>query len=202
MVRWSQALASGKVVSAASYKLMTSPIKFSKSLPMTYGFALTADTMGTVSVVQHGGNINGFSSNLLTVPSESLYVAVNINVSGAPAGTIASDIARAITNQPRRPVATRDEPISATERAMFVGRYSMGMPNGTRREFTIGEDGQHITMLAAGAPAPLVLERYGRNVFAVQGRPAPRVVFEIDGDKASSIMLDQGVRPIIGYRVK
>ena len=201
LVKWGHALSTGKVVSAASFRTMTTPVKFSKSFPMTYGFALTADTIGSLTTVQHGGNINGFSSHLFTVPSESLYVAVNINVSGAPAPIIAQEIARAILGKPRTVLAARDEPITQAERALFVGKYSIGIPTGARREFVVGEQDNHLTLIPPGQ-SPLVLERYGKQWFAVKGRPTQRILFEMEGEKVTGIMLDQGVRPLIGVKVQ
>jgi D-alanyl-D-alanine carboxypeptidase len=201
LVLWANALASGRVVKPESYKVMTSPVSFPSAYRMTYGFALTVDTMGTRRTVAHGGNINGFSSNLLTVPAESLYVAVNINVSGAPATGISADIARAVLGVPRVAVAPRDEPMSAAERAKFVGRYRMGEPNGTRREYTIGEQDDHLTLVLPGGVQTMILERVGKGEFAVRGQGAARVLFDMSGDAVTGMVIARGVRPLMGTRV-
>ncbi len=202
LVKWSVALANGRVVKPASYKLMTTPVALPSSYRMTYGFGITADTMGTRRVVMHGGNINGFSSNVVTVPGDSLYIAVNINVSGAPATGISTEIARAITGQPRVAVAQKDEPVSAGERAKFMGRYRIGESNGTRREYTIGEDSEHLTLVLPGGAQTMVLQRQAKGVFSVKGQPAARVLFDMNGETVTGIVLDRGVRPLMGAKVQ
>ena len=199
---WAAALAQGRVVKPESYKSMTSPVTLPSAYRMTYGFALQADTMGTRRVVQHGGNINGFSSHLLTVPGDSLYIAVNINVSGAPAGGISADIARLIVGEPRVAVAQKDEPVPAAERAKFMGRYRVGQPNGTRSEITIGEQDDHLTLLPPGGAQPIILQHQGKNVFSVRGQPTQRVLFDMTGNTVTGIVLDRGVRPLMGTKLK
>lgn len=201
MVIWGQALAHGRVVKPASYKLMITPVTLPSAYRMTYGFALTADTMGTRRTVMHGGNINGFSSNLVTVPGDSLYVAVNINVSGAPATAISTDIARAITGEARVAVAQKDDDVSAAERARFVGRYRIGESNGARREYSIGEQEDHLTLVLPGGTQTIVLQRQARGVFSVKGQPASLVLFEMKGDTVTGIVLDRGVRPLMGEKI-
>ena len=96
LVKWAHALASGKVVSAQSYRTMTTPVRLTRSYDMRYGFALMADTLGGRPVVEHGGNINGFNSQLTLLPADSLIIAVNTYTAGGTAGAVAEAIARAV----------------------------------------------------------------------------------------------------------
>ncbi|MGI8547001.1 MAG: serine hydrolase domain-containing protein [Gemmatimonadaceae bacterium] len=91
LVKWSQALREGRVVSAASYRQMATPGVLNGGKPFTpaYGFGLgIADLEGHRSV-SHGGGINGFTASLSTYPSDSLYVVVLSNVSGPGARQMA-----------------------------------------------------------------------------------------------------------------
>ena len=45
LAHWNHALASGQVVSPASYKLMTTPEGVAATGPLKYGFGLARDTM-------------------------------------------------------------------------------------------------------------------------------------------------------------
>ncbi|MES2522586.1 MAG: serine hydrolase domain-containing protein [Gemmatimonadota bacterium] len=201
LVQWASALTSGRVVNAESFQLMATPVAIPTVYRMNYGFALIADSIGRRRTVEHSGNINGFSSNLLTVPRDSLFIAVNINASRAPATAISNEIARAVLGEARVDITPRVEPISAAERAKFTGRYRIGEPSGVRREYIITEQDEHLTLIVPGGGPPMILERIGKREFAVRGQSAPRVQFEMSGDTVAGIVIARGLRPLMGSRV-
>jgi D-alanyl-D-alanine carboxypeptidase len=200
LVTWAHALASGKLVQAASYKSMSTPVKLPSVRPMTYGFGLMADTIGSHRVVNHGGNIPGFAAELIHLPDDSLFVAVLSNTSSAPSGRIAQDIARAVVGVPRVVIAQRDEPVSAEERAAMVGRYSLAQPDGTRREVTVAEQDGKLVITLPGQP-PVQFLRQNGPVFSVRGQPTARVLFEATGGRVTGLVLDRGVRPLPALRI-
>jgi CubicO group peptidase (beta-lactamase class C family) len=200
LVAWSQALASGKVVRPESYRTMTTPVKLPSVRPMTYGFGLTADTLGPRRVVAHGGNVNGFAAGLMFVPDDSLYVAVLSNTSSAPSSRIATDIARAVLSIPRVAVAPRDQPVQADERAAMLGRYSVTQPDGTKREASIVEQDGHLALSIPGQPA-MVLQRQEGPVFTVRGQAGIQVFFEMSGGRVTGFILDRGSRPLPARRI-
>ncbi len=95
LVRWQQALVSGKVVSPDSYQLMTTPFMLNDGSETKYGFGLGLGVMDGHPVVQHGGGIFGFNSMLAYYPEEELSVAVISNSEAFPSGGLAARIARA-----------------------------------------------------------------------------------------------------------
>jgi D-alanyl-D-alanine carboxypeptidase len=98
LARWNHALGSGRVVSAASYKAMTSPS--GTALPRHYGFGLVADTLAGHRIIQHGGGIPGFSTANAWFPDDSLSVTVLPNGEGARPDRLLSNIARAVFGVP------------------------------------------------------------------------------------------------------
>jgi len=98
LARWNQALGSGRVVSAASYELMTTPT--GKAAPRRYGFGLASDTLAGHRIIQHGGGIPGFSTANAWFPDDSLSVTVLPNGEGARPDRLLSNIARAVFGVP------------------------------------------------------------------------------------------------------
>ena len=200
LVTWARALASGRVVRPESYRTMTTPVKLASIRPMTYGFGLGADTLGTHRVVSHGGNVNGFAAGLMHLPDDSLFVAVLSNTSSAPSARIADDIVRAVIGVPRLAVAPRDVALSADERAAMLGRYSLVQPDGSRRDVSVVEQDGHVAISIPGQQ-PMVLLRHDGPVFLVRGQSAARVFFEMNGNRVTGFIIDRGSRPLAARRI-
>jgi D-alanyl-D-alanine carboxypeptidase len=127
LVTWTQALSSGKVVSPASYALMTTPGTLNDGNPHTYGFGLSVGAMRGHRQVHHNGGINGFVSELHRYVADSLITVVLTNT-GAPA---APQLERLIA---RRALGIADYPavpIAAAELQRLAGEYAIG-PNKLR----------------------------------------------------------------------
>jgi D-alanyl-D-alanine carboxypeptidase len=109
MARWDYALHTGKVVSAASYKLMTTPD--GAAAASHYGFGLIIDTIAGHRMIQHGGSIPGFTSANAWVDGEELSVTVLANsLSGNP-GLLSRQILHAALGLPPvTPPAARRRP--------------------------------------------------------------------------------------------
>ena len=83
LARWNFALHTGKVVSARSYQLMTTPD--GAAAASRYGFGLMIDTIGGHPLIQHGGSIPGFATANGWVAGEELSVTVLANnLRGSP----------------------------------------------------------------------------------------------------------------------
>ncbi|MGH9458379.1 MAG: serine hydrolase domain-containing protein [Thermoanaerobaculia bacterium] len=102
LVRWSDALAAGMVISLASYQKMIAPGRLADGSTLYYGLGVGLGTIEERFATSHAGTIVGFESYLVHVPSERLAVAVLVNeVSNrADPGGIARAIAREILAGP------------------------------------------------------------------------------------------------------
>jgi CubicO group peptidase (beta-lactamase class C family) len=86
LVRWDRALAGDALLGEASRRRMLSPMHDG------YAYGVGVKTVAGRQVVEHGGGINGFTSQLSRVPSEGLVVAVLSNVVSDAPGQIAEAI--------------------------------------------------------------------------------------------------------------
>ena len=99
-LRWQTALTSGRVVTAASYKMMSTSDTVASGKPTTFGFGLATGLLGTHRLVQHGGGVNGFNTAQMWFPDDSLRVVVFSNTVGSNPGLLAMTLASAVLGVP------------------------------------------------------------------------------------------------------
>jgi CubicO group peptidase (beta-lactamase class C family) len=201
MVKWEAALFGGKVVSASSLAQMTTPAKLTSNRPMPYGFGLAPDTVGGHRLIGHGGGINGFISQEEYYPQDTLTVVVLSNTSPAPSSQLARNAARVVLGLPvqSRPTPPTEIALDSTQRARYVGSYSLQQPDASRVPARVVEDSGHLVIEARGRRTQLI--PVAPNVFAVRGQPGARVLFTVENGRATEFLLDQGMRPLAAMRV-
>lgn len=96
LVRWQQALVSGRALKPESYEEMTLPFLLNDGHETQYGMGLQLDQRDGRRRVWHGGGINGFNSVLLYYPDAKLHVAVISNSERLRAETIGLALAGAM----------------------------------------------------------------------------------------------------------
>lgn len=200
LVAWTDKLGNGKIVSATSYKQMTTPIPLTSKRPMNYGFGLTSDTLvNGRRVIAHGGGINGFISSLMHVPKDSLIIAVLANTSPAPSDAVAISLARAVLGLPAPTPAgpPKDLPLTVDERARYVGEYRLTRPNGAKVDFKVFEESGQLMAQPEGQRAAKMASQ-GNDVFIVQG--AGRIAFDVANGKAIGFQLGGGARALEAVR--
>ncbi|MGZ3461645.1 MAG: serine hydrolase domain-containing protein, partial [Archangium sp.] len=122
LVTWARALETGKVVSAESYKLMTTPVETAdgKGALIPYGFGLAMADIEDHPTVEHGGGINGFTTHLMRLPKDDLTVVVLLNTEGSSSPPkLARQLARLALGIPEPEV--KDLPLSADEARRYEG---------------------------------------------------------------------------------
>ena len=197
LARWNRALHTGTVVTAASYTLMTTPEGAAARNSFPYGFGLGRDTIGGRPVITHGGGIHGFITGNAWVPSAELSVTVLTNSGGAPAGELVKQVIRAALGVPldRQPAVV---PLASAEFARYTGVYSLPLPDGAR-DFTVAVEGDHLTGQLTGQSAVPLLP-FGNHVFGAAFDPNLRLVFTVNGARASAVTLHQGGGSFQGMR--
>jgi CubicO group peptidase (beta-lactamase class C family) len=106
LAKWNRALNGGKVVSAASYEMMTTPE--GPAVTPGYGFGLGRGAIEGHTMIMHGGGINGFRSSNAWFPDAELSVSVIINSGAAnPAGLMMA-LARAALGLPLEAAAASE----------------------------------------------------------------------------------------------
>jgi CubicO group peptidase (beta-lactamase class C family) len=83
LLRWEQGLFGGKVLKAASLTKMTTPFKDD------YAFGLAVHSSHGHKVIEHGGGIEGFNTQVSYYPDDKLVAVVLANLNGPFAGQIA-----------------------------------------------------------------------------------------------------------------
>lgn len=120
LLTWEHALFSGKILSADSLKLMTTPGKGD------YGMGLGIQTKDGVRIISHNGGIEGFNTSLTWVPDHNITVVVLSNVNGGAPDQMSSQLIDVMLG---KTVTLADErkavPIAKSELSKFTGVYDL-----------------------------------------------------------------------------
>lgn len=199
LVSWTQQLNAGRIVSAESYRQMTTPVALANGRTTTYGYGVNADTRSGRRVIEHGGAINGFNSFMSYVPQDSLVIVVLANTAAAPTGMIADAIMRAVLGLPvpPPPPAPADLPLTANNRDRYVGEFLLARPDGSRQPVRVFvQEGKLLVSLAGQTPTPL--RSQGAHVF-LDGS-GNRFAFDVTDDRATGFMFGTGLRRLEAVR--
>jgi len=188
LVVWADALAAGKIVSQASYKLMSTPLKLVGGDAHDYGFGLFIDSLDGHARVQHGGDIFGFNSMLARFPDDDVAVAVISNSRSISSTRVANGLSRVAlgVSEAAAPVAVT---LSETEAVRCEGVYAF--PD-TDWEMTITRRDGKLFSQSPGDPDS-VMTYLGKGEFsALLYDKDVRLVFDLVGDKpaAAFVLLD------------
>ncbi|HUG62683.1 MAG TPA: serine hydrolase domain-containing protein [Methylomirabilota bacterium] len=151
LARWTRALATGQIVSPASYSLMTERAPLEGADPAYYGFGLALVCPDGVRRVGHGGYGGGFGAQAAYYPEAALTIVVIGNRFLFPE-RIERRVVRELFDL--SPPPFQEMPTSAEERRRFAGAFDVGV-----HEWR-----------------PLVEERDGRLWFVL---PGPRIEFPL-----------------------
>jgi CubicO group peptidase (beta-lactamase class C family) len=118
LLRWEHGLFGGKVLSASSLKVMTTPGKGN------YGCGVFVSRRDDIEVVEHGGSIDGFNSYMIYVPADNIAIIVLSNVSGDAPDKMAAKLldvtlGKEVTLAKQRTAV----PIAKTALSKFIGDY-------------------------------------------------------------------------------
>jgi CubicO group peptidase (beta-lactamase class C family) len=144
LLKWEHGLFGGKVLSADSLKLMTTPGKGN------YGLGVFVADKDGMKVVSHGGGIEGFNTNLMYAPEKRIAIVVLSNVNGGAPGAMSDQLLDVLLGKPvvlaneRKAVA-----IAKEELAKFVGVYDLS----PTFSLTVAIAGDGLTVQGSGQPA-------------------------------------------------
>ena len=83
LLTWDLALMEGRVLSPASFAVMTTPRRLTDGRSSGYGCGQSIRDRGSVLVLQHGGAVSGFNARNAFIPSSKSAVAVMANADWA-----------------------------------------------------------------------------------------------------------------------
>lgn len=167
--KWSEALGSNPVLSAASWGKMFTPAH------QNYAYGLDVGPEGSRKRLAHGGGINGFSSFVARYPEERLTVVVLGNTESAKSGPIAQELARIVFGEPVEvPRAREERKIDPGIFDAYVGSYELA-PNFILRFWREGDvfwtqaTGQPKAQLFAESESKFFLKVVDAQVSFVKG---------------------------------
>lgn len=94
LIAWQRGLVSGKLLSADTHKLMTTPGKLNDGKPINYGLGVFIRKVDGHQAVRHGGGINGFRSDLVYYPDIDCTIAVLANSESTNPAKLSDRIAK------------------------------------------------------------------------------------------------------------
>ena len=167
MAKWVRFVLNGgtvggkRLISEASFNEWTKPqIKVDPAGTVHYGLGWFIEKWNGMTVLQHGGNIDGFNSMVAMVPEKKLGFVLLTNVSGSPLGTeLMPIIWNAFLGPPPGPKTP------ASEFAELTGKFGT---SAAAVEVTL--ENSQLVMKVPGQP-PYKLEPKGERLFHPAGLP-------------------------------
>jgi CubicO group peptidase (beta-lactamase class C family) len=190
LLAWQKALFAGKVVKPASFKKMTTPYKDN------YAFGLLVMPRDGHRAIGHNGGINGFTSNLMTLPDDG-YTVILLNNAQGFTDEISDRLIAVLLGKPViLPSERKEVTVDAKNLARYVGRYQL------RPDFIleITQEGNTLTSQAAKQPKNALFAESQTDFFTRNFDS--QVTFVVAGDgPASALVLHQGGRDTTAKRV-
>ena len=130
MMKWDEALASGKLVSKVGYDAMWTPVKLNDGKTHPYGFGWAIRTVDGKRVIEHGGAWQGFKAHIARYPDNKLTVIVFANLAQANQARLANGVAAIVDPELKpKPIADPDPAFTANTqellRALLDGKADM-----------------------------------------------------------------------------
>jgi CubicO group peptidase (beta-lactamase class C family) len=184
LLKWEEGLFGGRLISAASLQKMITPFK------SDYAFGLGVHTVNGHKMIDHGGGIEGFNTELAYYPDDKLIVVVLSNQNTGATGDIAAKLAAVNRGEPVvLPTERKEISVAPAILAKYTGTYELA-PN-----FDIVmtvENGQLMTQATGQPKFPLFAE--SERKFFLKVVDAQVEFFKNEKGEVTYLMLHQGGR--------
>lgn len=185
LVAWNEALhQKGTILGAAAYQEFITPETLTDGTLLGYTKGIAVYPRLGHKALHHGGGINGFLSENIYFPDDSLSVVVLFNSAGREGpDKYALKIAELILGKP----ADQTKPMDG-DAARFAAVYA-GRGRGRPMEMTIAVTGGNITAKTPFADKPDTLTYVGNNTFLMG---ETHLIFAEQGGKIAKVRIDGG----------
>ena len=184
LLRWEQGLFGGQLLSVASLQKMTTPFK------NDYAFALAVRDANGHKVIEHGGGIEGFNTQLSYYPDDKLTIVVLANQNTGATGDIASKLAALVHGDKVVLAGERKEvAVSPAILQTYVGTYELAP--GFDIVMTV-EGGQLMTQATGQPKFPVFAE--SETKFFLKLVDAQLEFVKNDKGEVTHVILHQGGR--------
>ncbi|MEZ5426063.1 MAG: serine hydrolase [Pyrinomonadaceae bacterium] len=195
LLRWDQALYSGKLVSSKTLGEIFTPF----SDKIGYGYGWSIGKRFDRPVISHGGGIYGFSTQINRFPDDRVTVIVLSNVQGAPAGKIANDLGAVYFGAEYEiPQERREIALDAKTLEKYVGQYKIEQPSIIIA--VLLEDGKLLGQVAGQTKFGLLAESE-TNFFSKDVNATITFVTDTKG-KVTGLTLNQGGSRLTAQKIK
>ena len=209
LYRWSQALTDNKVLSAASQRLLFTPVKENYAYGWVVSQARIGNAPDTVLIQQHNGAVNGFASYLVRVPQRQQCIVLLDNNSNTRAlNDLRRGLLRLLNHQPATPPNDPTVPARAAAPAAavavpvttlntYVGVYEL---NPSFR-ITVRQRESRLFVQATGQPE-FETDAAAPALFTLRGVPAQVEFGKNEKGEIAQLYLLQGGARQKGIRVE
>ena len=213
MAVWDTALTGGKVLKEGSFKLMTTPRKLKDGGVSNYGCGLAIGARRGVTVLSHGGAVNGFYALNLVVPSTrsavilfsnlSSYSDVNVVYNQLAALVLPIEEKRpaekpAVKEKPEASAVTSGIPAIAGPPAVEQAKaFVRALQEGRVDRTSLGEEFGFFLKEGAIAPAAVRLKLFGEPTAAEIESIGERGGMEVS---TTRLQFKSGVLKVLMYR--
>jgi CubicO group peptidase (beta-lactamase class C family) len=182
LLRWEQGLMGGKLLSTASLAKMTTPFK------NDYALGLAVHAVNGHKVIEHGGGIEGFNTEIAYYPEDKLTVVVLANLNGGVPETIANALAQVAHGEKVvLPSERKEITVSPAVLGAYVGTYQL-TPDFA---IVVTFEGGQLMEQATGQPKfPLFAE--SETKFFLKVVDAEVEFFKNDKGEVTHLILHQG----------
>lgn len=192
VVRWNDLLHGGRVLSADATRAMLTEATLANGQRVRYGFGMRFDHHNGRNVLHHGGSISGFRGSVVRYPEDRVTVAVLTNVGGGKADEIEKALAQAAFG-----IRILDLPLTQQEIELYSGVYAVDFNGKTLDVRISGAEG---TLRFESPEGKTRLRKQGDHVFVLEVDDDLRLVFTVEGGRATAVTYHAGPRSFAGRR--
>ena len=186
LARWRAALAAGEVLDPDSTARMSAPARLEDGEWTSRGYGLVPSVTDDFESTFFGGACGETRSRVAWYEAASLCIALVATDMEAPLAELERSVARAVLGLPDPEV--RDLPVSAEDRARYVGAYFVGC-----NRMSVDAKGERL-VLSPVFGEPFALRFQGGDLFVSDDDPSVTVRFEVDenGEAIALVLVERG----------
>jgi CubicO group peptidase (beta-lactamase class C family) len=190
--RWEQGLFGGRVLRPASLQKMTTPFKDD------YACGLMVHTVNGRQVIEHGGGIEGFNTQLAYYPEDKLTVVVLSNMNGPATPDLAAKLG-ALAHGEKVVLLSERKEVTIDPKVLdgYVGNYELA----PKFILTVTREGDQLITQATGQGKIPIFAESEREFFAKLVDAQITFVTDAQG-RASELILHQGGRDMHAKRIE
>jgi CubicO group peptidase (beta-lactamase class C family) len=184
---WDAALYTEKLVKHESLKRAWTPYVLSNGKPTKYGYGWGVLSFEGYRVIEHGGGINGFTTDAVRLPDERVFIAILTNRDSGTAGLGHKIAMLAVGKSYSDPVAIKLPPGALDK---YVGVYKLN----EKQDVVVTKEGENLLMQHPQAGRVEILP-ISETEFFVKTFPSIRVGFVKNDGGITGLVVRTNIAP-------